>query len=153
MELRKIALSAAAVLTLGMGMMSTADHANAGSWVKCTHEGGFCKNIQKSDMVAYGAGEKWVQHPVNRNGFWCTNQNFGDPVRGKSKSCYVWKKSWVKCAHEGGHCKDVPNGALVKYGWKNKEVRKNINGGSTWCTNAVFGDPASGKRKHCYIWK
>lgn len=153
MDLRKIALCAAAVMTLGMGMLATAEPAHAGKWIKCTHEGGYCKNTQKSSVVAYGTGKKWVQRNVGRKGFWCTNQNFGDPASGKRKNCYVWKKTWVKCAHEGGHCKSIPKGALVKYGWKSKEVRKNIHSGSTWCTNAVFGDPARGKRKNCYIWK
>ena len=58
------------------------------------------------------------------------------------------KKSWSRCANEGGTCR---HSGLVRYGKGNRWVyRSGRDGANLKCTNAVFGgDPLPGTRKVC----
>ncbi|MCX8572878.1 MULTISPECIES: hypothetical protein [Hyphomicrobiales] len=54
------------------------------------------------------------------------------------------------CATEGGTCR-LPYPAEVVYGAKGRMTSRFIDGPSVRCSNRVFGDPAPGVRKSCYI--
>lgn len=153
--------AASLVLTLGSaGMVMKPTNAIAGSWIKCTHEGGHCKPTSVRSRgainVRYGIGNKW-RYTRNGNAVWCTNQQFGDPAPGRRKICQAYFPSWVKCTHEGGHCKGAAQG-LIRYGTSPHKRSKYkqlgvVRNGSAWCTNQVFGDPVPGKRKSCWVYK
>ncbi|TWG95817.1 hypothetical protein L614_000800001930 [Ochrobactrum sp. J50] len=56
-------------------------------WSRCAKEGGFC-DFYGRKRVRYGAEGRFTEG-VFRNGVRCDNRTFGDPARGKSKTCYV----------------------------------------------------------------
>ncbi|GAA4117726.1 hypothetical protein ACFFTN_09105 [Aminobacter aganoensis] len=56
----------------------------------------------------------------------------------------------VRCATEGGTCR-LPFPAEVVYGAQGRMTSRFIDRPSVRCSNRVFGDPAPGLRKECYI--
>ena len=64
------------------------------NWETCTHEGGFCK-VGAGTSVRYGTSPhksgRYYQKKAGNGGIWCDNHNFGDPVMGKRKNCWVLK--------------------------------------------------------------
>ncbi|MFQ0813721.1 hypothetical protein AVM02_00255 [Brucella anthropi] len=56
-------------------------------WSRCAKEGGFC-DFYGRKRVRYGAEGRFTEG-VFRNGVRCDNRTFGDPARGKAKTCYV----------------------------------------------------------------
>jgi len=102
----------------------------------------------------------------------CSNQTFGDPVPGKKKGCYVENKNYK--LQKGKNAKWQTGYTLIAVGQgnNNRSVRfaangtirygaldgtgefvqkKYSQGESVMCSNSVFGDPALGKEKGCYI--
>lgn len=61
----------------------------------------------------------------------------------------AFAQKWVQCATEDGYC-TVNGTAVVQYGAGQQWARRNVTGGVR-CSNSVFGDPAPGTRKSCYI--
>jgi hypothetical protein len=57
--------------------------------------------------------------------------------------------SWTQCATEGGTC-SFSGGRSVKYGTTTQNVTRTLTGG-TACNNTVFGDPAVGILKTCWV--
>ena len=135
-------------------------------WVHCANEGGFCRFNGQKD-IRYGAGDRW-NYQSARNSIACSNDVFGDPAVGVGKACYYqearqpdkgWHPSsgydngrqdrWVRCANEGGYCKFYGQ-RDIRYGsgdrWNHQSARNGIG-----CSNNVFGDPAPGVGKACYI--
>lgn len=66
-----------------------------------------------------------------------------------SLSAPAWAEEWVKCALEDGYCK-VNGTAIVKYGAGKQWATRKVTGGVK-CSYTVFGDPAVGIHKACYI--
>lgn len=58
-------------------------------------------------------------------------------------------QSWQRCAQQDGYCYVIGE-AEVAYGANNKFARKVVNG-RVWCSDKVFGDPAYGSVKACYV--
>jgi len=125
-------------------------------WNRCANEGEICQFNGRAE-VRYGAGGRWETRSA-RNSIFCGNQTFGDPAPGRVKACYIASSSsgnqsnqdgWRRCANENGFC--------AFNGWQ--EVRYGANGRWTHltrldgasCSNDVFGDPAPGRVKACYI--
>jgi len=57
--------------------------------------------------------------------------------------------SWTECASEGGSC-SFSGTRTVKYGTAEQSVTLTLTDGAT-CNNAVFGDPAVGALKSCWV--
>jgi hypothetical protein len=115
----------------------------------CANEDGYCR-FSGPRYVRYGANDRFTVLLL-KDGTECSNLVFGDPLPGVRKACYVegGVAPSQRCAEEDGRCsfygtRDVFYGAGDRF-----VVRPFTNG--TACTNAVFGDPAPGVRKACYL--
>jgi hypothetical protein len=133
----------------------------AGEWVPCARENQNC-TVPGTKLVRYGAGNRWTTKLVTHR-VYCANEVFGDPAPGHVKTCYYQENSssgpsgydhgnqphWMKCATEGRYCRF--NGrTTVRYGAGNRWTTQTaVNG--VHCGNDVFGDPAPGAVKACYI--
>jgi hypothetical protein len=124
----------------------------ANVWAKCADENGIC-SYSGVMTVAYGANGTYkyatVGSPVS-----CSNTYFGDPTPGAAKSCYLMDApptfvTWTDCAAENGSCQAAGTHEIA-YGANGHYFYGTFTGG-TPCTNAVFGDPASGTPKNCYV--
>ena len=145
-----------------------------GKWTFCAIENQYCK-VPGTRVVRYGANGKWTNKTVTRS-IYCGNDAFGDPAPGKVKGCYYQDgapqdmdrrshdrdnrgysgqddkhhhRRWIRCADEGGYCK-FHGQKEIRYGvddkWSTKAVRNGVR-----CSNDVFGDPAPGASKGCYV--
>ncbi|HEX4790556.1 MAG TPA: hypothetical protein VH372_18990, partial [Actinospica sp.] len=122
-------------------------------WQQCAAENGTCAY---SDLmtVAYGANGTYEFATLGSGGTACDNAVFTDPTPGAVKACYLLGPppsftTWTTCAAENGTCSfsgthEVAFGADGQY-------RFGSFTGSTPCTDAVFGDPAYGSVKACYV--
>jgi len=149
----------------------------ADRWEPCARENQYC-NVPGEKLVKYGADSRWTSKMV-RHRIYCGNESFGDPAPGALKACYYkhvdtyapnhgrhhddrgykphddrrdhrqYGPRWVRCSSEGGNCR-FEGRKEVRYGagdrWSQKSARHNIR-----CSNDVFGDPAPGVVKACYI--
>jgi len=125
-----------------------------GTWALCAAEGGRC-SVSSSSVIAFGAGGRF--HYVGTSSATsCSNTVFGDPDTGVVKACYVETAPpaaniWAQCASENGTC-SFSGVMTVAYGAKGRyRYATSSPGAGTACSNAVFGDPAVGTPKACYI--
>lgn len=122
----------------------------ATQWIGCGGEGATC-TVSGTVMVRYGVNGTFVSRAVTGT-FTCGNAMFGDPAYGVAKSCSYsaivpTPGEWVSCASENQMC-TVPNAAQVRYGAGTAFAYRDVTG-TIACTNAMFGDPASGIVKSC----
>lgn len=61
----------------------------------------------------------------------------------------VFAQQWTKCASENGYCW-INGSAVVAYGAGQAFAKRNVTGGIQ-CTHHIFGDPAVGVNKACYV--
>jgi hypothetical protein len=123
------------------------------AWQQCAAENGTC-SFSGLMTVAYGANGSYKYATLGSGGTACTNAVFGDPAVGTAKTCSIFGPppgfaTWTTCAGENGTCSftgthEVAFGAGGRYGYGSFT-------GGTPCTDAVFGDPAYGTAKACYI--
>ncbi|WP_051367074.1 family 78 glycoside hydrolase catalytic domain [Hamadaea tsunoensis] len=130
----------------------TAAPPTGAGWQRCAGETGSC-SFAGTATVAYGAGGKFAYATVG-NGTSCTNAVFGDPVPGTGKACYLHAPppavaTWTPCAAETKTCA-VSGSHLLAYGAGGRYFYGTF-GSDTVCGNAVFGDPAPGQAKTCYL--
>ncbi|MEV6841826.1 trehalase family glycosidase [Actinoplanes sp. NPDC051411] len=122
-------------------------------WPQCAAENGTC-SYSGLMTVAYGGGGSYKFATLGSGGTACDNAVFGDPAPNTAKACYLLSPpptftSWTACAAENGTCSfagthEVAFGANGRYHFGSFT-------GSTPCTNTVFGDPAPGTVKACYV--
>jgi hypothetical protein len=133
--------------------------------VYCSAERGTCSlPTGVTATVWYGANSNWYAVDGLSGSIDCSNDQFGDPIRGTGKSCmYVGENQppvvdnnqppsdAVYCAAEWSTC-DLPGGitATVWYGADTSWYTQSDVSGSIDCTNSVFGDPIRGTVKSCY---
>jgi hypothetical protein len=123
-----------------------------GTWSQCAAEGGTC-TVSGASVIAYGAGGRFNYSNAS-SATSCSNSVFGDPNSGVAKACYAEAAPpatniWAQCAGENGTCSY--SGVLtVAYG-ANGSYNYATLGGGTACDNTVFGDPATGAVKACYV--
>jgi hypothetical protein len=103
--------------------------------------------------VAYGANGSY-KYATLGGGTACGNSVFGDPAPGTAKNCLIVGPpptftTWTACSAENGNC-TAAGTHEVAYGAGGKYFYGTFTGG-TPCTNAVFGDPAFGTAKACYV--
>lgn len=115
----------------------------------CASEDGYCR-FSGSRYVRYGAGDRFTVRLLT-DGTACTNTVFGDPTPNVRKACYLESAAFPvqRCAEEDGRCRFVAT-RVVFYGAGDRYAALPMTNGAA-CTNAVFGDPAPGVRKACYL--
>jgi hypothetical protein len=123
-----------------------------GTWTQCASENGTCA-VDGYKTVAFGANGKFTYGTLG-NSTACTTGVFGDPAPGTVKACYTETpppaaNTWTSCAAENGTC-SFAGVMTVAYGANGAYNYATLPGGAS-CTNATFGDPASGSVKSCYV--
>lgn len=118
--------------------------------VRCAAEGGRCALPAGTPAtVYYGANGRWFSRSAVSGAAACNNAAFGDPIHGTRKACYYVPA--VKCSDERRDC-TVPPGesASILYGANGSYHQRSGVGGTFFCGNALFGDPAPGSFKACW---
>jgi hypothetical protein len=154
---------------MGCCLMALAGQAQAqntppGGYTLCAAEGQRC-GFSGAANVVYGARDSWTSPRGFTDGVACTNANFGDPLYGVVKACYVSAASapapapaptvnlppagYSLCAAENQHC-SFTGAANVVYGARTTWTQPRSFSGGTACNNATFGDPLAGVVKACY---
>jgi hypothetical protein len=124
-------------------------------WQFCANENDFC-SFRGQAEVRYGAEGRYIYRTVT-NGIGCSNDVFGDPTPGLAKNCFYKKKYFNKrldrrgqfCANENEFC-SFRGKAKVRYGAEGRYSYRIVTNGVS-CSNSVFGDPAPGLEKRCFI--
>ncbi len=169
--LKRLVLAAAAaffVVTAG------ATPSSAQRLVPCAPENGYC-NPPYPTTVIYGVGNRTTSREVADRGIACNNRRFGDPAPGQVKQCWYITRGggggggwgggwgggggswggggggggWRVCAAEHGYCSFRGN-ATVRYGANGQFTERSARNGVA-CSNRVFGDPAPGQVKQCFV--
>lgn len=146
---------------------ATTPTGTATSWAVCASEWSRC-TFTGTRQVRYGTATKTVTKTLT-NGALCANSTFGDPAPGSGKVCWIENPAaqapvtapaavetitsetavWAQCATEWTQC-SFTGTQQVRYGTESKYVVKAYTGGAA-CNNTVFGDPAPGAGKACWI--
>jgi hypothetical protein len=147
----------AATIQFSIGTQPPSPAQRAPTWSSCAREDGFCR-VPYATTVRYGANGRYVTLRVAA-GVQCSNRVFGDPAVGTTKHCDFQAAPTVApvarvatpryCAGEGGFC-SFSGTARVVYGNGSQVTSRLVTNGVA-CSNSVFGDPAPGEPKSCYI--
>lgn len=143
----------------------------AATWVSCASEGATC-SFSGTRSVRYGTDTLNVVKTYTGSVV-CSNTNFGDPAPGSRKSCWYDSSTtvstttgttststtttsptaagttWTVCASEGGTCA-FTGSRTVRFGTATANVTRTLTG-PVACSTAVFGDPAYGTAKQCWL--
>jgi Bacterial alpha-L-rhamnosidase 6 hairpin glycosidase domain len=124
-----------------------------GAWTMCAAENGTCA-VSGNSVVAYGAGGRF-NYVSASSATSCSNSVFADPDSGVVKWCYVeaappTTNVWSQCAAENGTC-SFSGVMTVAFGANGSYKYATLGSGGTACTDGVFGDPAPGTVKACYL--
>lgn len=123
-----------------------------GTWTQCATEYNTC-NFSGTRTVAFGANGLF-NYATLTNGTSCSASVFGDPDKGVVKVCYLEAlppatDSWSQCAAEDATC-SFSGTMTVAFGVNEQFHYATLTNG-TPCTTSVFGDPAKGVVKACYL--
>jgi len=143
------------VILLVLSLTTLFSVANVHAWTFCANEGGQC-NFSGIKKVRYGADGRY-SYRTFINGTNCSNSVFGDPAYGVVKHCHFvdadinlsHKGNWRFCANENSHC-NFGGMKVVRYGADGRYTFGYFMNGVS-CSNSIFGDPAYGVKKHCYV--
>jgi hypothetical protein len=135
------------------GAIGTTYQALPGTWSHCADEGGTCA-VNSASVIAFGTSGRFNYVGTSASTS-CAVGVFGDPDLGVVKSCYVQTAPpptniWTPCASENGTC-SYSGVMTVAFGANGSYNYATLGGGGTACTDAVFGDPAIGTAKSCYV--
>lgn len=146
---RAIAALLLAILFVAGTPSPAAAQSNAGGGAVCASEDGYCR-FSGSQFVRYGAGDRYVVRLLT-GGTECSNSVFGDPTPNVRKACYLEGTIFPtqRCADEDGRC-SFGGTRFVFYGAGDRYVALPMTNGAP-CANTMFGDPAPGVRKACYL--
>jgi hypothetical protein len=131
---------------------STSSNKTVTEWTKVADEyNNF--TLASTQLVRYGAGDKWVEQTLAAGTYPCGNDLFGsDPVKGTQKTCeaqVVATITWTKVADEYKEF-TLTSTQIVRYGAGDKWVEKTLDAGKYLCGNELFGsDPVKGTQKAC----
>lgn len=132
--------------------VSTTLQSLPGTWTLCALEDATCR-FSGTMTVAFGANGSFHYATAN-NGTACTDAIFGDPLYGTHKACYTEAAPptthvWAHCAAENATC-SFQGKMTVAFGANGSYKYATQTNGSA-CTDAIFGDPAYGTVKSCYL--
>jgi hypothetical protein len=126
---------------------------------ECAKEGEKCEITGKNKVYFGFKGDNlndFYSKDV-KGTFECATNQFGDPVPGKDKKCYVPDKQVTKlptgydpCAVEGDMCNNNIGESLVYYGAGDKFYSKKKSGPFV-CDSDEFGNPNPTANKVCYL--
>lgn len=134
-------------------------------WQYCASEDGYC-NLPGRATVRFGADGRYYEQSYRGGSVACSVREFGDPARGKRKSCEfrldggggwgggmgggVGGGRFEFCADEDDYC-DFRGVRLVRFGVDGRYVAGEFRGGVE-CSLRAFGeDPAPRRKKRCEI--
>lgn len=125
----------------------------APGWQQCAAENQTC-SFSGLMTVAYGANGTYKFATLGNGGTACDNAVFGDPTPNVVKACYLLGPpptftTWTTCAAENGTC-SFSGTHEVAFGEGDRYYFGSFTGG-TPCDDTVFGDPAYGDVKACYV--
>ena len=86
----KARLAAVAAVTLAGLWMGGATSANAGTWVQCAQEGGYCR-APYGALIHFGARGVYASAHAEDGGLPCSREMFGDPLPGYRKWCFIYR--------------------------------------------------------------
>jgi hypothetical protein len=162
-----VAVSLVAAGLLGTAAASHAEDRRSGAglvqlvqfgtgWTQCAEENGFCV-VPYPTVVRYGTGGRYHALQVT-GGVYCGNVVFGDPYVGARKHCDFQSAGFAAptpaqraryCASEGEFCSFTGTAQVIYRAGDRAASGVFFNG--AYCGNQVFGDPAVGARKSCYV--
>ena len=122
--------------------------------------------LTSSSNIAYGSGAQLAQKTLSSGTYVCGDQLFGDPAPGQPKSCYSTSGSTstttpvaskptstnqlsMLIGQSGSFT--LASAATVAYGSGSQLVEKSLAAGTYACGDQLFGDPAPGVNKQCYL--
>lgn len=136
-------------------------------YTKCANDNNMCKMPIGKQILAYGTNESFLFRTYNITNpntacYFCSDQVQGDPLIGAAKYCYT--KPFPSVTYTNG----IPDGfpftysegqnftptfnAEILYGADGKyNGGFQENGKIIGCRNDIFGDPAPGASKKCYV--
>jgi Bacterial alpha-L-rhamnosidase 6 hairpin glycosidase domain len=122
-------------------------------WSQCAAENATC-TFSGVMSVAFGASGKYDYATLGGGGTACTDAVFGDPIVNTAKTCLLMGappsfSTWTACASENGTC-SFTGTHEVAFGVGGQYFYRSLTGG-TPCNDTVFGDPAFGTVKACYV--
>ncbi|MEY9860518.1 hypothetical protein ABH935_006155 [Catenulispora sp. GAS73] len=122
-------------------------------WQQCATENQNC-SYSGLMTIAFGANGTYKFATLGSGGTACDDAVFGDPTPGVAKACFLLGPpptfaTWTSCAVENGTCA-FSGTHEVAFGVNGRYYFGSFTGG-TPCTNTVFGDPAFGSAKACYV--
>ena len=148
------------IMVAACGLPWTAPALAQSEWQRCAGQDEICR-FNGEALVRYGTDGQY-NYKVLRNRVICDQQEFGDPIFGRSKQCDFnfdlrqprsggpagpQGNEWVPCAGEGETCR-FNGDARVRYGADNRYAYRNATG-QIRCGAELFGDPIFGVRKQC----
>jgi serine protease len=122
------------------------------TYTYCSNERENC-SFSGTRIIRYGANDHFT-YKIASDGVKCTNDVFGDPIRGTAKTCSYSKEvndasvSYTHCSAERNNC-SFSGTRVVRYGANGRYKYKVATDGVS-CSNDVFGDPTPGTRKACH---
>lgn len=127
------------------------------NWSLCSTALETCE-FDGTKEVAFGVDGAFA-YQYHTDGVYCAPSVFGDPLPGKRKYCWTRKDTshltppegagWIFCIGERNTC-PFEGTYEVAFG-RDGLFAYQIHEDGASCTNAVFGDAAPGKYKHCWI--
>jgi hypothetical protein len=133
-------------------LLGSANLTLAAGYTYCSAEWQTC-NFEGTRVVRYGADGTYT-YKTATDGVDCTNDVFGDPLRGTVKACYISDEvnddsvTYSYCSDEWSQC-DFSGTRVIRYG-ANSTFTYEVATDGVSCTNSVFGDPLRGTGKACY---
>lgn len=123
-----------------------------GMWTQCAVENATC-TLNGTRTVAFGANGSFY-YANESNAVACSVSIFGDPLQGTIKACYSeivpsTTNAWVQCAAENATC--AFTGKMTVAFGANGSYKYATETNGVACTTGVFGDPAYGVAKACYL--
>ena len=146
--------SAAAAQPATTPTLPSVVEALAGQWNQCALLNGTC-SVSLPSAVALGANG-YFNYGTFGNATACTYSVFGNPNASGQVACYseptptASSYVWTQCATENGTC-SYSGVMTIAFGANGAYRYATLGGGGTACTDTVFGDPAYGSTKTCYL--
>jgi len=127
------------------------------NWTYCVDANETCE-FSGSKEVAFGFDNAFA-YQVHTDGVSCATSVFGDPLPTVNKYCWMRNDSsnlsppegegWIYCRSQNGMC-PFTGTFQVAYGRDGLFTYQTHEDGVS-CTKAIFGDPAPGRWKHCWL--
>ena len=145
---------AAPVTTASTPAMPSVVEALSDQWGQCAQLNGSC-SVSLPSVVALGANG-YFNYGTFSNATGCNYTVFGNPNASGQIACYseptpsASSDVWTECASENGTC-NYSGVMTIAFGANGDYNYATLGGGGAACTDTVFGDPAYGTAKACYM--